>query len=284
MSGPPRCAPNGTSWPGNSPHSNPPRWNRPIRTCSTGSPPTPTALPAIAHVVGIYPPSPTGGWPTYYDTAWLTPGGEKAAHAAYGMRLRNRPPEPPAKPDRNGWLTYIEQLAAIGVTGVSLDIVSFAGDNWTRYLNLLAVAQEFNTRTGKRFLVVPDIDGTSGDVAAKTVALGHTAVATALKPYFGQSTTMYANGLPVIGSFRMEGYTPEWWAGLAAEMERQYGYPVALKGVFNSASLIPTYVAKLPNLQAAGPWSPGADPAVLAGTTVQAAAVKAAGRSWIAPS
>lgn len=202
--------------------------------------------PYLWHVVPWMTGKPASTW----QNSYLSPTGENGKHAAYGGYVRDMPAGFTA-----AW--QVEQARAFGVDGFFVDLVSpdLAAPKRTgehshaqAVRDLLAAASDFK--------IVPMIDANGTGMKAATPAQ----IAAGLVRFFDRPSTWTTDGKPVVGAFKAEGWTPQRWTDLLAALKTA-GYDVLLVAALNEILDAPKY----PMFYGVGQWSPGADPAVLAG-------------------
>jgi Glycosyl hydrolase family 71 len=103
----------------------------------------------------------------YYNTQYLTPGGEGGVHAAYGGYLRQRPLPVPVQPASANYLavnmqTEVEMAIARGITGFVFDILSLGDVNPpTASKGRLSSLIAAEAAVDSRFSIIPMLDMSS---------------------------------------------------------------------------------------------------------------------------
>lgn len=234
-----------------------------------------SAKKVFAHFFGPYPLTWSNKAPgqDIYETTYLPVQGEGGKHAAYGGFLRDRPIS--NAPYAGDWMRaqMAEEIAnavRYSIDGFYIDMLGLSGANWDRYV---ALADEASANF-PGFYVVPMVD-TNGATGAAPIADAARAVNVFLsKP----SAYRLPDGRYVVGSFKAEGKTNQWWTDLANAIKTNHGKTVAYTHVFLNSGSASGYTQ-----YASGSWGPGGDPAVWPTYTGTTAGSRSRGEKVLAP-
>lgn len=204
--------------------------------------------PLLAHIVPWLSGLPRTTW----ERSYLAPAGESGKHATYGGFARDMPTVYTAREE-------LAALAAYGIDGAFVDLAS------TAHMTQITALMD-NVPPG--FLLVPMVDA-NGSLAGSV-----STTATLVNDMLSRpSAWRLGDGRYVVGAFKVEGKTAQWWTDLAAALGR-LGKTVLFVGAFNSTGATSSY----PSFYATGEWSPGADPAVLQSVPTYVAQVRQRGQ------
>jgi hypothetical protein len=187
----------------------------------------------FAHYFPPYPVSFDNADPSrdYYARNYLTVDGESGKHAEYGGLLRDRPAS--RAPLSGDWRakdfqSEVQAAVAAGIDGFTINIMSLAGDNWTRTVGVTRAAEA----SGRGFVIVPNVDanGSVGNASATTVAAK---LADLLR---SPAAYRLPDGRPVLSSFKAEGKDPSWWRDILSHLRNDHGLNVAFIAVFLNAN------------------------------------------------
>lgn len=187
----------------------------------------------FAHYFPPYPVSIDNQDPDsdYYVRNYLDPNGENGKHVAYGGLLRDRPVG--REPLSGDWRTTdleteVNQASDAGIDGFTVNVMSWAGQNWDTTLRLMQAAQ--NEKRG--FTVTPNIDASSGAVDASPATIA----ASLAKLYSYPSAYRLSDGRYLLSSFAAENKAPSWWSSVMSTLKNSYGINVAFVAVLQNAS------------------------------------------------
>lgn len=167
----------------------------------------------------------------YYARNYLTVDGEGGKHASYGGLLRDRPePRPVLSGDwrAKDFLTEVSSAVATGIDGFTVNIMSIAGDNWTRTLGVTRAAEA----SGTGFVIVPNVDANGSVGSANTTTVADKLAELLRSP----AAYRLPDGRVVLSSFKAEGKDPSWWRAILDRLRSAHGLNVAFIAVFNNAS------------------------------------------------
>lgn len=168
----------------------------------------------------------------YYAREYLTPGGEKGKHAAYGGYLRDRPLPRSPRTGSDWRLADMEgevrEAIAVGIDGFTLDILQLPGDRdiqvWNNAVLMMQAAAKVDP--GFKIVLMPDM---SGGLARKPV----NEVASAIATLAGQPSAYHlGDGRLVLSPFQAESRDVGWWKDLFARLKSKFGIEVAFVPLF----------------------------------------------------
>ena len=250
----------------------------PAPSPSPSAPRTPSGdVKVLAHYFVPYPLSIDNRDPSsdYYAVNYMPVNGEGGAHASYGGLLRDRPVG--RSPLSGDWQmtdmrTEVSQAVDAGIDGFTVDVLSLDGLMWERAVRMMDAAD----RDGRGFVVVPQLDMTTSAGKASPATIAAKLAELASKP----AQYRLADGRVVIGAFKAEAQTPQWWSDVLSRL-RAYGHDVAFMPVFLNPSDA-NIKGFAPISYAMGNWGTRNPGNVLASPNY-AAKAHAAGVKWVAP-
>lgn len=192
-----------------------------------------SAKKVFAHYFPPYPISIDNNAPDadYYTRNYLDPNGENGKHVAYGGLLRDRPIG--RAPLSGDWrttdlTTEVNQAADAGIDGFTVNVMSWAGQNWDTTTRLMQAAENAK----RNFTVTPNVDASSGAVDATPAAVA----ASLAKLYSYSSAYRLSDGRYLLSSFAAENKAPSWWSSVISTLQSSYGIKVAFVAVLQNAS------------------------------------------------
>jgi hypothetical protein len=232
----------------------------------------------FGHYFGPYPRSIDNAAPAndYYHRNFLHPAGEANRKLASGGLLRDRPL--PTDPKGTDWRkqnarTEIQWAIDAGIDGMFCDLLGLTGQNWDNYMALRDAAIQYFPG----FYVIPMIDA-NGAHGTATAAQNANSIA----QFANRASSYYVDGNKLlVGSFRTEGKTQQWWLDVFNAAKANHNIDVSFVSVFlNYASQGGNY---LTITDIGSTWGMGSDPGVISKFSNVAATARSRGQKWMQP-
>jgi len=223
----------------------------------------------------------------YYQTQYLTPGGEGGKHKAYGGWMRDRPLGRDPYPAGVDWLakdaeTEVANAAAYGIDGFTVNLFNFPGEGSdagtkrnARVVQCLLDAA--NNHGGFTVCLMPDMTSGPGRKTADELAAAIAKVAAA-----NPACYRLDDGRLVVAPFHAETHPVDWWKQFLLLLTGTYNTPVAFWPLFLSATAhIDEYAPIAYGITEWGTRDPtGSSPT---GSAARIKAARAKGLKWMQP-